>query len=312
MPSLDIIIVNWNSGSYLYNCINSVFNAKVDGFLLGEIMVVDNASDDNSIELINNLELPIKVIKNSENLGFAKACNQGAFGSSADYVLMLNPDTRLFRDSLSIPIEFLEKKENKNIGICGIQLINENNEIARNCARFPTPLSMISRSLGLDKIIPGIVKGHFMTNWDHNDSRFVDQVMGAFFLIRKELFERLGGYDERFFVYYEDLDFSLRASKIGFRSYYLHSAKVYHKGGGTSEQVKADRLFYNIRSKAFFAKKHFKAFSYLTVFISILFFEPISRSIYSILKGSLRSVGEIVIAYKRLISIIVMNRNDIT
>lgn len=299
--TLDIIIVNWNSGNLLLECINSIKNAYNDLFILSKLIIVDNNSQDSSLSGIEDLDLQLAVIRNKANLGFSKACNQGAKNSEADFILFLNPDTKLFSNSLFEPILFLSKEENKDVGIVGVQLKDEFGNISRNCARFPTPYSMIYASLGLDKIFPKIFPPHFMVEWDHKQSRYVDQVMGSFFLIRRELFNKLQGYDERFFVYYEDLDLSYRASKLGYKSYYLASAQIYHKGGGTSENVKADRLAYVLHSKLLYSKKHFNILSYFFVLIITILIEPFVRIFYLLLKGKIEDVWQAIFGYKKLI-----------
>lgn len=299
--SLDIVIVNWNSGSLLFECIHSIKNAINEEFEIKKIIIVDNNSQDSSLDGIEKADLPLLILRNQDNLGFAKACNQGAKNSDADYLLFLNPDTKLFYNSLSEPILFLEKEENKDVGIVGVQLKDEFGNISRNCARFPTPFNMIYASLGLDKLLPNFFPPHFMLDWDHKDSRYVDQVMGSFFLVRRKLFEQLQGYDERFFVYYEDLDLAYRASKLGYKSYYLASAQIFHKGGGTSENVKADRLAYVLYSKLLYSKKHFGFLSYFLVLFVTLLIEPFIRIFYLLLQGKMRDVWQTIVGYKKLI-----------
>ncbi len=299
--SIDIIIVNWNSGSLLYECIQSISSAVNDNFQLQRVVVVDNNSNDKSLEAIRDISLPLLILENKGNFGFAKACNQGAKDSNADFLLFLNPDTKLFADSLSIPVQFMIKKENEQIGILGIKQVGENNIANRNCARFPSLLKMAYMSIGLDKVMPKIFKPHFMIEWDHLDSRVVDQVMGSFFMIRRNLFIRLGGYDERFFVYYEDLDLALRAKKIGMKSYYLADTFIFHKVGGTSEQVKALRLFYLLRSKLQYSKKHFSFLGFAIVLALTFFPEAAVRITFPLFKGDIKSCGEVLSAYKLLI-----------
>lgn len=306
LPSVDILIVNWNSGNLLSECIRSINNAVQNSFNLSRVVVIDNASNDGSLDNLENINLPLTIIRNAQNLGFAKACNQGAKASEADYLLFLNPDTLLFKNSLSAPITFMQEIGNEVIGIIGIQLIDEKNNVSRTCARFPNAFSSVYMSLGLDRLFPKIFPGHFMTEWDHKENKVVDQVMGAFFFVRRNLFERLNGFDERFFVYFEDLDFSLRAKKIGYKIYYLSTAQVFHKGGGTSEKVKAERLFYILRSKLLFSKKHFHQFSFLIIVAVIFFIEPFVRIIGSVFKNSFSDVKEIFKAYKKLF----INFND--
>lgn len=301
IPTLDIIIVNWNSGNLLSECIHSINNAIQNSFSLNKVIVIDNASNDNSLDNIDIANLPLTIIRNTQNHGFASACNYGAKSSTSDFLLFLNPDTRLFNNSLYEPISFLVNKENQSIGIIGVQIINEKNEISRTCSRFPNPSRIIYMSLGLDRIFPKVFPGHFVNEWDHTDSRIVDQVMGSFFLVRRILFEKLNGFDERFFVYYEDLDFSLRSKEYGFKSYYLSTAQIYHKGGGTSEKVKAVRLFYILRSKLLFCKKHFSTLSFSLILLITILVEPFARIFGALLNGSLLEITEILKGYKKLL-----------
>ena len=298
--SIDIIIVNWNSGDFISECLDSIPGALNEIFKLNRVVVVDNNSRDGSLFKINKNNVPLVIIQNKKNLGFGKACNQGAKNSKADYLLFLNPDTRLFHNSLNVPLMFMENRENIKIGILGIKLVNEKGRTNRNCARFPTPYLMISRSLGLNKIFPNIFQSHYMLEWEHNDSRVVDQVMGSYYLIRRGIFNKLNGYDENFFVYYEDLDLALRTKELGFYSYYFTDAKVFHQGGGTTESYKAKRLFYNNRSKLYYAKKHFNYFSYLFVALFVLFVEPITRIILELFNFNFEPIQEIIIGYKML------------
>jgi hypothetical protein len=146
--------------------------------------VVDNASEDASADGLDGLPLPLTIIRNSENRGFAFACNQGAKLGDSEYILFLNPDSRFFPDSLVKPLHFLEEKRNDRVGILGVQLVDKNGIVQRNVARFPTPKSLFHQMLGLDRLWPRSFPSHFMTDWDHRESREVDQVTGAFYLVR--------------------------------------------------------------------------------------------------------------------------------
>ncbi len=298
--SIDIIIVNWNSGEQLRKCLESIVSCNKDSYELNQIIVVDNASNDGSMDKLNVFDLPLRVIANAENRGFAVACNQGAMGSGADYLLFLNPDTRLFEDSLIKPLVFMEQPENQKIGITGIQLVDENDRVARTCARFPMPGMFFFKMLGLDKLFPQYFPSHFMSEWDHGETREVDQVMGAFFLIRRQLFKTLGGFDEHFFVYFEEVDLSYRAYNIGWKTIYLSDAKAYHKGGGTSEQVKATRMFYSLRSRILYGYKHFGWFSATLLMAGTLFLEPLSRLVLAIWKRSPTEAKETLKGFVRL------------
>ena len=257
LPStLDIIVVNWNTGPLLRQCLESIRGASVQGFQLNRVVIVDNASNDGSADGIADAGV-FRIIRNATNRGFAAACNQAAQGGDADFLLFLNPDTRLFADSLTVPILFMETSTSSAVGICGIQLVDDAGEVRRTCARFPTPALMLARMLAVDAIVPGLVPSHFMTDWDHKTSREVDQVMGAFFLVRGSVFRALSGFDERFFVFYEDVDFSLRARRQGFSSFYLSDARAYHREGGSTRAIPGSRLLYAWQSRVGYVNKHF-------------------------------------------------------
>jgi len=297
-PSVDIIIVNWNSGELLRDCLKSIAAASHhESFTLNNVVVVDNASWDGSAERLEGQGFPLITVRNTANRGFAAACNQGAKGSSADYLLFLNPDTFLYEDSLVKPLSFMENRLNQHIGIVGIQLRDNNGEISRSCARFPTPARFLSRIMGLDRSFPHTFPSHKMDDWDHRESREVDHVMGAFFMIRRPIFEALGGLDERFFVYLEDLDFSFRARKAGWHSFYLTDAIAHHKGGGTSEKVKARRLFYSLKSRILYGYKHFGWRSASIVMLATLFLEPLARLALGLSHRSAEEIRETIKGY---------------
>lgn len=296
---LDVIIVNWNAGTQLQDCLRSLETASQDYniFRISQCFVVDNASTDNSAEHIEKHKFPISLIKNRENKGFSYASNQGAKAGNAEFILFLNPDVMLFQDSLVKPLLFMSKSENERVGIMGIQLIDQEGAIQRNVARFPTPKSLFYQMLGLDHIWPKHFPSHFMTDWDHRESRDVDQIQGSFFLVRREAFDALQGFDERFFMYFEDLDFSFRAKQAGWKSYYLATVQAYHRGGGTSYQVKARRLFYVLSSKVKYVAKHFGFKSALAILFATLGFESITRIIRNLISFSGRSTVETIQAY---------------
>src|SRR6266566_8744811 len=235
--------------------------------------------------------VPVTVVRNDRNRGFAAACNQGAKNSNADYLLFLNPDTRLDQNALVDPIHFMEYPQNSTVGIVGIQLVDAQGHVTPTCARFPTVGRFLTKMVGLDRALPSVFTPHFMTEWDHRDSRPVDQVMGAYFLIRRSLFDKLGGFDERFFVYFEEVDLTVRALKRGWSTFYLSSVKSYHRGGGVTERVKARRLFYSLHSRILYGYKHFGRRKGTLLMLTTLFVEPVSRLTRAVAR---RSPAEIV------------------
>lgn len=294
---IDIVIVNWNAGYQLKECLESVLNYNKNK--VSSIVVVDNGSTDGSADAVDGMP-NVTVIRTGENLGFGAACNIGAKAGQSPYLLFLNPDTRLEADSLIVPLSFMEQPENQSVGICGIQLIDEQENVSRTCARFPTIKRLILSVLGLDKLPNLKGAGMAMKEWDHLQTRKVDQVMGAFFFCRRNVFEEINGFDERFFVYFEEVDFSKRSNLNGWYTTYLTEARAFHAGGGTSRQVKVHRLFYSLRSRLLYGFKHFPAWqAWLLVLITLLI-EPFTRSIWCLLSRDLVGVKHTWAAYRML------------
>lgn len=279
----------------LRECIDSVI--QFGETTVGRIIVVDNGSTDGSERAAENLP-NVRLIRTGANFGFGKACNIGAVHANSEFLLFLNPDARLYPDSLIKSKDFMQRSENSKVGICGVQLVDEDGHIARSCARFPEANGFVAHAMGMDRMIPTF--GHFMTEWDHSTTRQVDHVIGAFFLVRRCIFETLHGFDETFFVYLEDLDFSYRAKQLGWSSIYFADAQAFHAGGGTSRQVKAKRLFYSLRSRILYAFKHFNLFSATLVLLATLLIEPVSRSVLAVGLGSWPSLKETWTAYGML------------
>ncbi|WP_107688663.1 glycosyltransferase family 2 protein [Neisseria wadsworthii] len=301
---IDIVFVNWNAGSLLRDAVASII--KYHNNLVGTVAIVDNHSSDNSIELVEQLgsDFPFKleIIKNQTNNGFGAACNQGAAICNSKYILFLNPDAQLFKDSLRVPYEYMERPENQNVGICGIQLLEENNHVARSCTRFPSFTTFTVNALGLNKLPFKCFKSMHMHmgDWDHMTTREVDQVIGAFYFMRRSIFEQLKGFDERFFVYFEDLDLAYRTKQAGYKSMYLADAQAFHAGGGTSSQVKATRLFYSLRSRLIYSFTHMSFIKAVGITVVTLFIEPLSRSVLALLKGSTADVKNTWAGYAML------------
>ncbi len=299
MIDFDIVIVNWNTGNQLLDCLQLISLANPESSLcLRQCIIVDNASQDGSADGLENLPLPLTIIRNNENMGFAYAANQGAKVGMSGYILFLNPDSRLYPDSLVKALRFLDGKRNEQVGILGIQLVDGYGAVHRNVARFPTPRSLFYQMLGLDRLFPGHFPSHFMTDWDHHDSREVDQVTGAFFLVRRLVFEQIKGFDERFFMYFEDLDFAYRAKQAGWSSYYLAEAQALHYGGGASYQIKSKRLYYVFNSRVLYVAKHFGAPSAIKILIACILVEFWTRLGWSLAHSQKETLIATLQAYR--------------
>lgn len=295
----DIVIINWNSGDYLQKCIHSIFSNTNEQFV-NKVFIIDNNSSDNSLQKILSND-KIIIVKNKENRGFAKAANQGFYLSNTPYVLLLNPDTQLLHTTLKDCIAFMEKHD--EIGILGCRLLSDDGKTSPSCARFPTPLKLFTDSIGLSKVFPSVFSpAILMTDWDHGKSRYVDQVMGAFMFMRRSIFDTIGFFDERFFVYCEELDFSKRFSESGGKSFYNTEITAIHSGEGTTKRVKAFRLFLNIRSRLQYSKKHFSRSGFLLVWVGTYFIEPFSRTFFLLFSGKYKEIKSVFKGYQMLIT----------
>jgi N-acetylglucosaminyl-diphospho-decaprenol L-rhamnosyltransferase len=255
---------------------------------------------DDSANNLHYPSLPLLVIRNNCNRGFATASNQGAAGSTADYLLFLNPDTRVLHDTLARSIRYMDDPGNDRVGIVGVQLLDANGAVSRTCARFPATRYFVYAMLGLDRLFPRLFPSLWYVEWDHLQSRSVDHVMGAYLHIRNSLFKQLNGFDERFFVYLEDVDLSLRAWQAGWSSYYLATAQCYHAGGGTTRQIMGRRMFYGLTSRILYAFKNFAIANAITLLLLTLFVEPVTRLLMATMKGSMTRVGQIIEGYTLL------------
>lgn len=292
---VDVVIVNWNSGALLLECVRSL--GKYASQDIGRVIVVDNGSVDGSDNCLEETaDVEVVVIRAGENLGFGKACNKGAKKGDSNYILFLNPDASVYEDTLHKSLSYMN--DHPGVAVCGVQLKDNLDHVSKSCTRLPTVASFMTHAIGIDRFFPKL--GHFMGEWDHNDSQFVDHVMGAFYLVRRSVFESVGGFDELFFVYYEDIDLSNRIKAAGGQIFFLSSVQAFHKGCGTSDQVKAFRLFYSLRGRILYCYKHFNFFSATLILFATLFIEPVSRVLQSVLRCSMSSVRETLVGYKLL------------
>jgi GT2 family glycosyltransferase len=301
-PRASIVIVNWNAGGQLADTVSSI--GAHHGGCVASVAVVDNASTDDSLARLESLgptAFDLTIVRNPINRGFAAACNQGAALGTSEFILFLNPDTRLFADSLPKAIAFLRAPENAEVGICGIRLVDEAGNTSMSASRFPTLRVMAGTTLGLSRIWPAAFPSHVMSPSELTVTRPVDQVIGAFFLIRRSVFERCGGFDERFFVYFEEVDLSFRAKQLGYASYFLADVTAYHRLGGCSDQAKAARLFYSLRSRILYAQKHYAAPALVTLVLLTAIELPL-RLVRAVIRTSWQDFRNTMSAYGNLVS----------
>ncbi len=258
MINLSIIIVNYNVKEYLKNLINSIQKAAQD--LSVEIIVIDNASSDGSVEEIGNLFPEVRLIPSDKNLGFGKANNLGLEMSTGKYILLLNPDTIVKENTFTELIKFLEN--NPEAGMLGCKVLNPDGTLQLPCRRsFPTPWVSFTKITGLSSLFP---KSRFfakynLTYLNENEVNEVDAISGAFMFLRREVYEKIGGFDPQFFMYGEDLDLCFRTQKSGYKVFYVPHTEIIHYKGESTRRSNLDetRVFYDAMS--LFVKKHFSA-----------------------------------------------------
>lgn len=270
---ISVVVVNWNSGLLTSIAINPYVNYQSEKIVC-DIIIVDNASNDNSLSVLD--KLPVRLISNKINMGFGYACNQALKKSEADYILLLNPDTESTPETLEGLVEFLEK--NVAYAITGPQQKYEDGKIMKSCGRFPSFETAIFDLVGISKVFPKYFKpSPIMLDFDNLTSEDVDQVMGSYMLIRKNVIDITGFMDEDYFVYGEDLDFSKRVSEKGYKSYFNSNYTIIHKGGKSGDKATSQRLFYSISSRRIYWRKHFKKTSLIILTFLSISIEPILR-----------------------------------
>jgi GT2 family glycosyltransferase len=223
---ISIIVVSYNTRDFLRKCLGSL--GRDSSGLIGEIIVIDNCSSDGSADLIEHDYPDVTLIKNASNLGYACAVNQGIRRSHGRYFLILNPDIETTGDAVKNLWSFMEATP--DAGIAGGKLLNPDGSLQTSCRTFYTVPTVLLRRTFLGKIFPnsGLVRRHLMLDWDHNSDRQVDWVIGACMIVRREAYQAVGGMDERFFLYLEDVDWCFRMKKHGWKVYYVHSAVMEH------------------------------------------------------------------------------------
>jgi GT2 family glycosyltransferase len=299
---LDVVIVNWNSGVHLRRCLESIASSSADVGCLDKLIIVDNASTDGSADLHGFAELlPLRILSNAENRGFAAACNQGAATGNAGVILFLNPDVRIRPEAFTKSLDFLLAGAPARVGAVGAKLMDDAGVTLRTCARFPTPVRLLGQSAFLDRLAPSLFTPHFMLEWDHETTRSVDQVMGAFFMVPRSLFECLEGFDERFFVYFEEVDLCLRMKRKGWSVIHCAEPSAAHEGQGTTHGIKDLRLFYSLRSRLLYAAKNFSRGGLVVALIATLVVEPCARIAAAVARGSAGDFRAVLNAYRMLL-----------
>jgi hypothetical protein len=253
---VSVIIVNYNVRQFLENALTSIRRA-MEG-LEGEVIVVDNASDDGSTEMVKAKFPDVILIENRRNLGFAASNNIALRRARGKYLLLINPDTIVQEDTLRVMLAFFA--ETPDAGLAGCKILNPDGSLQLACRRtYPTPWVAFTKTFGLSSLFPGsrLFGKYNLTFLNENETYPVDAVSGSFMMVTREVLEAVGGLDESFFMYGEDLDWCYRVTQAGFKVYYVHGTKIVHYKGESTRRSDIDELKHFYGAMQLFVGKHF-------------------------------------------------------
>ncbi len=249
MPKVSIIILTYNSSSYIADLLKSIKESQ-ENLSDYEVIVVDNSSTDDTLDKLEPFKNEITVNRNEKNLGFAAGINEGSKTAKAEYILFINPDTKFDKGNIDDLVSVFEKFG--NAGVVGGKLFDRNGKAEKSAGQFFGLIQIILMSLGLDELLgirtsPDVIKK-------------VDFVSGGFMIVKKEVFEKLNGFDENFFMYVEDVDFCKRAKKMGYLTYFTPEVSLLHLSHGSSSRSFAIENIY--KGLLCYSKKHGNVLSY--------------------------------------------------
>lgn len=265
-PDVSIVIVNYNVRDFLHHCLLSLQPA-LQG-LSGEIIVVDNHSNDGSVEFLRPLFPDVEFIALDHNIGFGKANNLGFARAKGRYILCLNPDTLLSEDTLQVMTQYMDS--HPEVGLSGCKLLNGDGSFQLACRRgYPTPWVAFTKTFGLQALFPGTrLFGRYNQTFRPIDETYnVEAVSGAFMFIRREALDQVLGFDPDFFMYGEDLDLCYRVMRHGWKITYVHTTSVIHFKGESTKRSTLNEVKVFYEAMAIFAQKHFASSKIFLLFL---------------------------------------------
>lgn len=254
--SIAVVIINYNTCQELQACLGSIKPEDAS-----EVVVVDNNSSDGSVEMVRSKYPWVTLLANKTNVGYGAAANQAIANSTARYVVLLNSDTRLQPGSLKALSHYLD--QHPRAAIVGPRLEGSDGTLQASCYPFPTPLDTFLENSTcavffgrlIRRYVPGI-RGLYWRTWSHDSPRIVPWLKGAALAIRREVFNAVGGFDESFFMYFEDADLCCRMKNAGWQVHFAPVTTVVHVGGASTEQVRADMTAQLLHSTDLFYQRH--------------------------------------------------------
>ena len=271
-PKVSIVIVSWNTRDILLDCLRSI-REQTDAS--HEVIVVDNASVDGTVEAIRDSYPDTRIIANETNRGFAAANNQGAEIASGEFLLLLNPDTVILEHAIDRCLDRMATWREERIGVLGCQVWENPDLIQKTCFAFPGPKAILTGYFRLDlilRLLPSVEDSEY-SNWDRTTDRDVDVVSGMFMLMAREILDEDGLFDEQFFIYAEEADLCFRLSRRGFVRRFWTGAKILHLDGGSksTDQIRPKMYVQLLDSILRFIRKNRGAIAYWSSRLALTF-----------------------------------------
>lgn len=286
IKDVSIIIVNYKTPDLVLQAIQSILSSETS--LTYEIILVDNNSQDGLIEKVMSEYSFILLVENEENIGFSKANNQGIQLASGRYVLLLNSDTVIRPDTLDVMVTFMDNQS--NVGASGCKVVLPNGELDKACRRgFPTPSASFYYAFGFSKLFPNVPRfNQYQLGYlDPNESYPVDCLVGAFMMVRREVIDQVGGLDEEFFMYGEDIDWCYRIKQAGWGIYYYPKTSITHYKGASSRRKPLKIVYEFHRAMWLFHRKHFKKKYSILVNVSV-YFGIVLKFIFAMVRNGMK------------------------
>ncbi len=253
--TLSLIIANWNTKELIQDCISSIFDCTLQSEIEYEVIIIDNASIDGSKEYLRSLKNKITLIEKLQNIGYAKACNQGMKIAKGKYILLLGSDTIMKPHTIKECVKFLEA--NPEAGAVACKLLNPDGSVQNSIKKFPELKNAFYTYLSFDKMN----RDYDMADFDYNSTCEVEQAAATFLMIRKELLEEISYFDESYRILYNDVDLCSRIRKAGYKVYFLHTVSIIHYGSHSTKNADfaLRRIMYSDIYRYYYRNFGFKA-----------------------------------------------------
>lgn len=271
---LSVVILNYNVEHFLNLCLESVVKATQN--IQAEIIVVDNASRDGSVAMVNQKFPQVRCIANADNSGFAKGNNIGVEHAQGEYICILNPDTVVSENTFESLLSFC--KQTQNVGVVGPKLVDGSGLFLKECKRGkPTPWNALTKITGLYKLSSSLFGAYYNMSLGEDHTGKTAAVVGAFMLLKKSIYNEIGGFDESFFMYFEDDDFCYRVAKLGYQNYYVPTTTCIHFKGESTLRDKQFQIRFQAGINQFY-QKHFPKTPFFRLWLRL------SSALFSLLK----------------------------